>query len=90
MESGEIDAGILAVEMLLPGNEHSRFVVTGGNIHLAQASEHTPVSPAGTPLCFANPGKDHYEAVFRDGDEEWTYNKADRNKDGYLGIWIPL
>ena len=89
MESGEIDAGILAVEMLLPGNEHSRFVVTGGNIHLAQASEHTPVSPAGKPLCFANPGKDHYEAVFRDGDEEWTY-KADRNKDGYLGIWIPL
>ena len=89
MESGEIDAGILAVEMLLPGNEHSRFVVTGGNIHLAQESEHTPVSPAGTPLCFANPGKDHYEAVFRDGDEEWTY-KADRNKDGYLGIWIPL
>ena len=70
-------------------NEHSRYVVTGGNIHLAQESDHTPVSPAGIPLCFANPGKDHYEAVFRDEEEEWTY-KADRNEDGYLGVWILL
>lgn len=89
VESGEIDASLLAVEILLLGNEHSPFVVTGGNIHLAQDSDHTPVSPAGTPLCFADPSKDHYEATFRDGDEEWTY-KADRNENGYLGVWILL
>ena len=79
----------LAVEVLLLGNEHSRYIVTGGNIRLAQESDHTPVSPAGIPLCFANPGKDHYEAVFRDDEEEWIY-KADRNEDGYLGVWILL
>lgn len=89
VESGEIDASLLAVEILLLGNEHSPFVVTGGNIHLAQDSDHTPFSPAGTPLCFANPSKDHYEAAFRDGGEEWTY-KADRNENGYLGVWILL
>ncbi len=88
-ESGDIDGNLLAVEILLLGNEHSRFVVTGGNIHLAQESDHTPVSPAGTPLCFANPNKDHYEATFCDGDEEWTYI-ADRNENGYLGVWILL
>ena len=89
VESGEIDASLLAVEVLLLGNKRSRYVVTGGNIHLAQESDHTPVSPAGIPLCFANPGKDHYEAVFRDEEEEWTY-KADRNENGYLGVWILL
>ena len=89
VESGEIDGSLLAVEVLLLGNKNSRFVVTGGNIHLAQESDHTLVSPAGTPLCFANPSKDHYEATFRDGDEEWTY-KADRNENGYLGVWILL
>ena len=87
VESGDIDGSLLAVEVLLLGNEDSSFIVTGGNIHLAQESDHTPVSPAGTPLCFVNPAKDHYEATFRDGDAEWTY-KADRNEDGYLGVWI--
>ena len=77
------------MEVLLLGNDHSRFVVTGENIHLAQDSDNKPVSPAGTPLCFANPSKDHYEATFRDGDEEWTY-VADRNENGYLGVWILL
>ena len=89
VESGEIDASLLAVEVLLLGNDRSRYIVTGGNIHLAQESDHTPVSPAGIPLCFANPGKDHYEAVFRDEEEEWTY-RADRNGNGYLGVWILL
>ena len=89
VESGEIDASLLAVEVLLLGNDRSRYIVTGGNIHLAQESDHTPVSPAGIPLCFANPGKDHYEAVSRDEEEEWTY-KADRNENGYLGVWILL
>lgn len=89
VESGEIDGSLLAVEVLLLGNEDSPIVVTGGNIHFAQESNHTPISPAGTPLCFANPRQDHYEAVFRDGDEEWTY-RADRNENGYLGVWILL
>ena len=44
---------------------------------------------AGLPLRFANPGKDHYEAVFSDQKEEWTY-QADRNEEGYLGVWILL
>ena len=52
-------------------------------------SGNKPVSPAGTPLCFANPSKDHYEATFRDVDEEWTY-VADRNENGCLGVWILL
>lgn len=89
IESGELDASLLAVERLLLGNDRSRFIVTGGNIHLANESDKVPVSPAGLPLCFANPSKDHYEAVFRDEKEEWTY-KADRNKEGYLGVWILL
>ena len=83
------NASLLAVEVLLLGNERSCYIVTGGNIHLAQESDHTPVSPAGIPLCFATPGKDHYEAVFRDEEEEWTY-QADRNEDGYLDVWILL
>ncbi len=77
------------MEVLLLGNDHSRFVVTGGNILFALDSDNKPVSPAGTPLCFANPSKDHYEATFRDGDEEWTY-VADRNENGCLGVWILL
>ena len=50
VESGEVDADVLAVERLLLGNDRSRFVVTGGNIHLAQESDHPPVSPAGIPF----------------------------------------
>ena len=73
----------------MSGNEHSRFIVTGGNIHLAQESDKTPVSPAGVPLRFVSPDKDRYEAVFRDSEEEWTY-KAERNKDGFLGVWVLL
>ncbi len=30
----------------------------------------------------------HYEAVFRDRQEQWTY-RADRNENGYLGVWVP-
>ena len=88
VESGEVDADVLAVERLLLGNDHSRFVVTGGNIHLAQESDHPPVSPAGILLHFASPEEDHYEETFSDTEEEWIY-KADRNTDGYLGVWIP-
>lgn len=88
VESGEIQAGLLVVERLLLGNERSRFVVTGGNIRLEQESGRTPVSPAGIPLDFVRPEGDHYEAVFRDRQENWTY-RADRNADGWLGVWVP-
>lgn len=89
VESGELEGSLLAVERLLLGNEHSRFIVTGGNIHLAQESDRTPVSPAGIPLRFVSPDKDHYEAAFRDSEEEWIY-RAERNEEGFLGVWIPL
>lgn len=89
VESGEIDGNLLVVERLLLGNDRSRFIVTGGNIRLAKENEKVPVSPAGLPLCFVTPGKDHYEAVFQDQEEEWTY-VADRNAEGYLGVWILL
>ena len=88
LERNASDADVLAVERLLLGNDRSRFVVTGGNIHLAQESDHPPVSPAGIPLHFASPEEDHYEETFSDTEEEWIY-KADRNTDGYLGVWIP-
>ena len=39
-------------------------------------------------VILANPAGDHFEEVFRDGGEEWTY-LADRGADGYLGVWIP-
>ena len=88
VESGWVDAKMLAVERLLLGNENSRFVVTGGNIRLFGENDQRPVSPAGTPLALASPAGDHFEEVFRDGGEEWTY-RADRGADGYLGVWIP-
>ena len=87
VDGGEVDGSLLAVERLLLGNDRSRFVVTGGNIHLARESDKTPVSPAGLPLRFAEPDADHYEATFRDPEEEWIY-RADRNEEGYLGVWI--
>ena len=88
VESGSIVGNILAAERLMLGNRDSRLVVTGGNIRLPEDCRQTPVSPAGDPLCFVRPDTDHYESVFRDSEEEWVY-RADRNRDGYLGVWIP-
>ena len=87
VESGEIDAGIQAMEYMLLGNDRSRFIVTGGNIRLGKGENKPPESPAGIPLVLAQPEQDHYEAVFRDGKEEWTY-RADRSEKGWLGVWI--
>ena len=88
VESGEIRGELLAGERFLIGNNHSRFMVTGGNIQLFQEGENVPVSPCGAPLTFINPEGDHFEKTFSDRRATWTY-KADRAEDGYLGVWIP-
>ena len=88
IESGEIHGDLLAGERLLMGNHHSRLVITGGNIHLFQEGDAVPVSPGGKPLHFSNPKGDHFEKTFSDRRATWTY-KADRNEEGYLGVWIP-
>ncbi len=88
IESGEIRGDLLAGERYLIGNNHSRFMVTGGNIQLFQEGENVPVSPCGAPLTFINPEGDHFEQTFTDRRATWTY-KADRSEDGYLGVWIP-
>ncbi len=89
VESGELHGDLLAGERMLIGNNHSRFVVTGGNIHLFPEGDAVPVSPGGTPLTFINPEGDHYEETFTDRRATWTY-KADRNEEGFLGVWIPI
>ena len=88
IESGNISGEVLAGERFLMGNNHSRFMVTGGNIQLFQEGETVPVSPCGAPLTFMNPEGDHFEKTFTDRRATWTY-KADRNAEGYLGVWIP-
>ncbi len=88
VESGDIRGELLAGERFLIGNNHSRFMVTGGNIQLFQEGDNVPVSPCGAPLSFLNPEGDHFEQTFTDRRATWTY-QADRNQDGYLGVWIP-
>ena len=88
IESGRISGDLLAGERFLIGNNHSRFMVTGGNISLFQEGANVPVSPCGAPLYFLNPEGDHYEQTFSDRRATWTY-RADRDADGYLGVWIP-
>ena len=88
VESGEISGDLLAAERFLIGNKHSRFMVTGGNFRLFPEDGSVPVSPCGAPLHFLNPEGDHFEQAFTDRRASWTY-KADRNGDGWLGVWIP-
>ena len=88
VESGDLRGELLAGERFLIGNNHSRFMVTGGNIQLFQEGDNVPVSPCGAPLIFQNPEGDHFEQTFTDRRATWTY-RADRNQDGYLGVWIP-
>ena len=89
VESGEIRGELLAGERFLIGNNHSRFMVTGGNIQLFQEGDITPVSPCGAPLTFINPEGSHFEQTYTDRRATWTY-KADRAEDGYLGVWVPF
>ena len=64
------------------------FMVTGGNFRLFPEDGSVPVSPCGAPLHFLNREGDHFEQAFTDRRASWTY-KADRNGDGWLGVWIP-
>ena len=88
IESGRITGDLLAGERFLIGNNHSRFMVTGGNLSVFPEGDAVPVSPCGAPLYFLNPKGDHYEETFTDRRATWTY-KADRDAEGYLGVWIP-
>ncbi len=88
VESGEIGGDLLAGERYMIGNNHSRFMVTGGNFRLFREGDNVPVSPCGAPLHFLNPEGDHFEQTFTDRRATWTY-KADRNENGWLGVWIP-
>ena len=89
IESGCISGDLLAGERLLLGNNHSRFMVTGGNFNLFQEGDNIPVSPCGNKLTFVHPEGDHFEQTFTDRRATWTY-RADRTEDGWLGVWIPV
>ncbi|MCR5567056.1 MAG: EAL domain-containing protein [Clostridiales bacterium] len=88
IESGNVSGELLAGDRLLLGNEHSRVIITGGNVRLSPENGQAPVSPEGLPLRCETPAGDHYEASFKDRRGSWTY-RADRNEDGQLFVWVP-
>lgn len=88
IESGDVEGNVLAGERLLLGNEHSRVIITGGNIRIFPKNNQTPVSPAGLPLYCQTPPGDHFEQVCKDKRSTWTY-VADRAADGQLFVWLP-
>ena len=88
IESGFVSADVLAGDRMLLGNEHSRVVITGGNVRVFPEASQAPVSPAGLPLHCETPEGDHFEVEYKDKRETWTY-KADRDSEGHLYVWIP-
>ncbi len=88
IESGFVSADVLASDRMLLGNEHSRVMITGGNVRAFPESHQAPVSPGGLALHCESPAGDHYEANFRDKRESWTY-RADRDEEGHLYVWVP-
>ena len=88
IESGDVQGEIAAGECMPLGNEHSRVVITGGNICLFPEGSRGPVSPGGLPLFRRTPEGDHFEQTFSDRRESWTY-VADRNAQGRLTVWLP-
>lgn len=88
IESGHISGELLAGNRMLLGNEHSRVIITGGNIRIVPENSQVPVSPDGLPLHCETPDEDHFEASFKDRRESWTYT-ADRDDDGHLYVWVP-
>ena len=87
IESGFVSAELLAGNRMLLGNEHSRVIITGGNVRIFPEAQ-TPVSPDGVPLHCETPSEDHFEASFKDRRESWTYT-ADRDEAGHLFVWVP-
>ena len=88
IESGFVSTILYAAERMLLGNEHSRVVITGGNVRITPDNGQVPVSPGGLPLRCVTPAEDHFEADFRDRSGSWTY-VADRDADGSLSVWLP-
>ena len=88
IESGFVSGEVLAGTRMLLGNEHSRVMITGGNVRLFPDSDQAPFSPGGAPLHCLTPEEDHFEAECRDRRSSWTY-VADRDKDGSLYVWVP-
>ena len=89
IESGFVQGDILAAERLLLGNEHSRVIITGGNVRLFPEDGQFPVSPGGLKLHLSTPDDvSHFEKTYRDRRESWTY-RADRDQDGSLYVWLP-
>ena len=86
--SGDVQGDILAGERMLLGNEHSRVIITGGNVRLFPEGSNVPISPGGLHLVSQTPKKDHFEQTFSDQRGSWTYI-ADRNPEGNLFVWIP-
>ena len=69
------------------GNEHSRVIITGGNVRISPEGQ-TPVSPDGLPLSCRTPDGDRFEAECHDRRGSWTYT-ADRDEEGQLWVWLP-
>jgi len=88
IESGDVEGNVLAGERMLLGNEHSRVIITGGNVRIFPENNQTPFSPAGLPLYCQTPPGDHFEQVCQDKRATWTY-MADRAPDGQLFVWLP-
>ena len=88
IHSGDVQGDLLAGKRMLLGNEHSRVVITGGNVRLLPEGPQVPVSPGGLPLSSLTPKEDHFEQAFTDRHGSWIYT-ADRNADGLLSVWIP-
>ena len=85
---GDVRGEVLAGERMLLGNEHSRVIITGGNVRIFPEGGQTPVSPGGLPLRYQTPEGNRFEQTFRDDRSEWTY-QAERNAEGFLSVWIP-
>ena len=88
IEAGYVEGNLLASSRRLLGNNHSRVIITGGNIRLFPEDGSTPVSPDGRALMLLNPEGDTFEKTFKDKRATWSY-KAARSEDGFLGVWIP-
>jgi hypothetical protein len=88
IEAGYVEGNLLASSRRLLGNNHSRVIITGGNIRLFPEDGSTPVSPDGRALMLLNPEGDTFEKTFKDKRATWSY-KAARSEDGFLGVWVP-
>ncbi len=88
VESGILSGELLSGTQLMFGNDHSRVVITGGNVQLLPAHSQPPVSPGGSALCCCSPGSASYRHTFREGSHTWTYT-AEADAVGRLSVYVP-